>query len=294
MNETPDFATFHTERVWYGPPDFDREDKPLYDTIKLSPKDVLIVHDSDRRRVGHALTSYKILQHATVHAAIKTTLPDIGGEIETIVSGGKCGEKCAWTIKLGEGREITPGDMIQPRVIVLNGIDGTSSLKIIPALVRCVCTNQFWALGREVSVTKYHTAGLDYDNLLDMMEKAIDSISTIYDTVLEWVQLPAFPYEIVRDILRDVGGFSKILKDDALQDMLIENSRSSEKHTPYEIFNTLTYYGTHQAIEHSRLDGLVTTVNIMRRINGAMKQIEKQSRSLLVDLDANLYKAEAA
>ena len=289
----PDFPTFHTERVWYGPSDFEREDKPLSDTVKLSPKDVLIVRDSDRRRVGHALKSYKALQHATVHSAIETALPDIGGEIETVVIGGKYGEKCAWTIKLGEGREITPDDIIQPRVIVLNGIDGTSSLKIIPALVRCVCSNQFWALGREVSVTKYHTAGLDYDNLLTMMEKAISSISTIYDMIIEWVQLPAFPYEVIRDILKDVGGFSKILKDDALQGMLIENSRSSEKHTPYEIFNTLTYYGTHMAVEHSRLDGLVTTVNVMNRINTVMRKVEKQSKSLIAQLDdTNIYIAE--
>tara|TARA_R110000824_G_scaffold28442_2_gene95585 strand:- start:1218 stop:2051 length:834 start_codon:yes stop_codon:yes gene_type:complete len=138
--------------------------------------------------------------------------------------------------------EITPGDFVQLRIMVLNSYDGTWKFMSMVGAVRIACMNGQVVVDSFSSYNSKHTASLDTDVAVAKMETALEVYTKNAEIWKSYPKSPVTASQATR-IFKQVAGKSERLE--ALLEETYIKYVDEMGHNLWAVFNTLTDWSSH-------------------------------------------------
>jgi len=138
--------------------------------------------------------------------------------------------------------EITPGDFVQLRIMVLNSYDGTWKFMSMVGAVRIACMNGQVVVDSFSSYNAKHTASLDTDVAVAKMETALEVYTKNAEVWKSYPKSPVTNLQATR-IFKQVAGKSDRLEA-LLEETYLKYVDEMGKNL-WAVFNTLTDWSSH-------------------------------------------------
>lgn len=97
------------------------------------------IRSDDASQLGVVSESYKCFQPYDMADFAEALLNE--GQVKIETAGSIRGGKRLWFLMKGEEFHVAKGDLIYPYILLSNGYDGLTTLRVTPTTVRAVCSN---------------------------------------------------------------------------------------------------------------------------------------------------------
>lgn len=204
---TPDAKT-SAETIRNAGLDWEVEKRPLFfehDDIQMSPDgsgmtgSIIhreaygyygLVRDSDQRTLGVCQEGYEILQNRDAFGFLDELADK--EELRYESAGSLKGGKVVWMLaQLPGAREVIPGDLNVPYLLLASSHDGSLSVRIQPTVIRVVCFNTLSMAINSGRACKYAAKVKHTVSMKARISRAITAIQTARDSFNEYVDTAA-------------------------------------------------------------------------------------------------------
>jgi hypothetical protein len=237
---------------------FDVWERPCFFVGSLDSDNVIYYEDKDHKHIVRIINdkpislgvvgiNYKLLKNRELHKAAEDVfveeltsdeLKDVYTTDQISYLGGVCIRNYIFPeIKANIGSERSN---IAFRVILINGYDGTSSVKIYHGAIDFFCTNGMVS-GSHNMILKRHTSGLDTSYLTAEIRKCIGNFHDNAEKWRQWVIQPVRLFQ-VQECYEAIPGISKQRVKQLFDRYLYETT--DHGHTVWAMYSAATFYAS--------------------------------------------------
>jgi hypothetical protein len=250
QNQAVEAVTFKIERH--------RMQIPFNGQMVNTDRDAIVRVDGQEPEVlGYVGTDYNLIRHEDALTAAFEALNSLGVPYEIAkVQLDRGGARMYTQFKFNKSYEIGQGDVLNPILTLVNGIDGYNALGFDLESIRLVCMNLARASAKDVSQKFMHAPSLDVAALKIIAEKSINQFENtmvpLYKKmasteITKDAAIRAVAFAVDNNILpANVGQFAK---------HCVESDRAIEtegiRRTMWALFNSFTWAATKRAEDAS-------------------------------------------